>query len=359
MDNRSTWPSRDRASCLIVLLAGLFQPAAASAAGSALETALAVSERAARETAFDGVLEAINQSTVAAQISARVEEIPFDVGDYVEKGSVIIRFRDAEQRAQMESAQALLGEARARLADVEVNYERTKNIYARKLVAKAVLDTSAADLKSARARVEAALAGVDEVKVRLDNAVIRAPYSGIVVKRHIEVGETAVVGQALMTGLSLEHLRAVVEIPLQHIGPLRVHRKARVILPDHRSINASALRIPPNADTETHTFRVLVTLPEGEYGVFPGTLVKVAFISGEKDQLLVPAGAVVQRSEVTAVYVVGNDGRVSFRYVRTGTPTADDRVPILAGLTGGENIALDPIAAGIEYKKQAQAANVP
>lgn len=159
-----------------------------------------------------------------------------------------------------------------------------------------------------------------------------------------------------MTGLSLEHLRAVVEIPQQHIGPLRRHRKARVILPDGSSVAASELRIPPAADPATHTFRVLVTLPPGEHGVFPGTLVKVAFVSGEEERVLMPPGALVRRGEVTGAYVVGADGRLALRYLRVGSPAADGGVPVLAGLVAGERVATDPIAAGILYKQQSAAA---
>ncbi len=157
-----------------------------------------------------------------------------------------------------------------------------------------------------------------------------------------------------MTGLSLEQLRAVVDIPQQHIGPLRQHRKARVILPDGRSLAVSEMRIPPAADAGTHTFRVLVTLPEGDFGVFPGTLIKVAFVSGEQTRLLVPAAAVVQRGEVTGVYVLGDQDAVSFRYIRIGTAAADGRIPALAGLAAGERVALDPIAAGIAYQRQSK-----
>jgi RND family efflux transporter MFP subunit len=227
-----------------------------------------------------------------------------------------------------------------------------RDLVQRQLVAKAQLDAARADLDAAQARVEAARGTLAQAREQAGYTVVRAPYSGIVVKREVDVGEAVTVGRPLMTGVSLEHLRVVVEIPQQHIGPLRQHRKARVILPGGRSVTATELRIPPNADPTTHTFRVLVTLPEGDYGVFPGSLVKVAFVSGEGRELLVPAAALVNRAELTGVYVVGADGRVAFRYVRTGTPAVDGRIPVLAGLAAGEQIATDPIAAAIAYKQQ-------
>lgn len=327
-------------------------PPADAPTPAALATVEARAETVAQEVTLDGALEAIHQSTVAAQTSARVVELPFDVGDYVEKGAVIVRFRGTEQSARLGTAEANLREAQARLAEAEAHERRIQDVFARGLVAKAAVDQAVAALRSAKARAEAAAAAVNEVREQAGHTVVRAPYSGIVVKRHIEVGETATVGRSLMTGLSLEHLRAVVEIPQHQIGPLRENKKARVILPDGESVEATEVRISPSADPATHTYHVRVTLPEGQHGGHPGMLVKVAFVSGERSEIRVPHAAVVRRGEVTGVYVLGTDGRVALRYVRLGTPAADGRVPVLAGLAAGEKVATDPIAAGVELKKQ-------
>lgn len=323
-----------------------------AAATASLASQVVEASRIPRETAFDGAVEAINQSTVSAQTTGRVVALPFDVGDYVEKDAVIVRFTTTEQRARTGGAEAALAEARARLSEAQLAFDRTRDIYAKKLVARAQLDKAAADLDAARARAAAAQAALAEAREGLGYTVIRAPYAGIVVARHVQLGETVAPGRQLMTGLSLEHLRAVVEIPQQHIGPLRRHRKARVILPDGKSVAAAELRIPPSADPSTHTFRVLVTLPPGEHGVFPGTLVKVAFVSGEEERVLIPPAAIVRRGEVTGVYVIDAGKRVGLRYLRVGTAAAGGGVPVLAGLAAGERIALDPIAAGIAYKQQ-------
>lgn len=331
------------------------EPARAAAA-SGLETVVVALASVQSETSFDGVIEAVHQATVAAQTSGRVLELPYDVGDYVERGAVIVRLRDTEQRARADSAAAALSDARARLAEARLAHERIKDVFEKNMVAKATYDKALADLQSAQARVDAATSAAKEAREGLEYTTIRAPYSGIVVARHIEVGEIAAIGKPLMTGLSLEELRVVVDIPREHIGPLRKHRSARVVFPTGGSVVAERLRLPPAADPDTQSFRVQVTLPKGDHGVFPGTLVKVAFVTGEAQQLLAPAGSIVRRGEITGVYVENERGRVSFRYVRTGTPTADGKVPVVAGLAAGEKIALDPIAAGIAYKKQASEA---
>lgn len=328
---------------------------AATTAGAGLETVRAVSAPVPRETLFDGVVEAVNESTVAAQTSGRVLELPFDVGDFVAKGDLIVRLTDTEQRARAEAARGAAAEARARLAEAQRVYERTRDIFQRQLVARAELDRATAELDAARARLESAQANLSEAQENLGYTVIEAPYSGTVVERQVRLGETVAPGTPLMTGLSLEHLRVVVDVPQQHIGPLRRHKQARILLPDGSSVAAEELRIPPRADASTHTFRVLVTLPEGDHGVFPGTLAKVAFVNGQQERTLIPDDALVRRGELTAAYVVDESGRVTLRYLRTATPGADGRVPVLAGLTAGEQVALDTIAAGIAYKQQGTA----
>jgi RND family efflux transporter MFP subunit len=329
-------------------------PGAGAAPGSAagLDAVVVRVAQVPREVAFDGVIEAVNQATVAAQTGGRVVELPFDVGDYVQKGAVIARFTAREQRARTDAGNAAVAEARARLAEAQVEFDRIQGIYERRLVAKARFDQASADLESARARADAAEAARVEAREGLGYTAIRAPYSGIVLARHVRIGETVAVGKPIMTGLSLEHLRVIVDIPERQVLPLRKHRRARVILPDGESVPVEELRIPPGADPQTHAFRVLATLPAGEHPAFPGTLVKVAFVSGADSRLLVPANALVRRNELTAVYVIGAAEEISLRYTKAGSPVTDGRIPILAGLADGERVATDPIAAAIVYKHQ-------
>jgi RND family efflux transporter MFP subunit len=200
--------------------------------------------------------------------------------------------------------------------------------------------------------VEAAKAALSEATQAAGYAEVYAPFSGIVVSKLVELGETVSVGTPLMSGLSLHGLRAVVNVPQEHMAALREHRKARVILADGSSLSATDLRLPPNADPSTHTFKVLANLPDEEHGLFPGTLVKIAFVSGKQQQLLLPASALVHRGEVTGSYILDNDKHLSFRYVRVGSLTPAGNFPVLSGIDAGERVAIDPIAASRAYRGQ-------
>jgi RND family efflux transporter MFP subunit len=323
---------------LATLLLSLTALGTAHAQGSqALATAPVSYQAGGQDQEFDGVIEAVNKSTVSAQTSGRITEINFDVDDYVEKGAVLLRMRATEQKAAARAATA-------RFATAEADWKRMQELYAKKLVSKAMYDQSQAQYEAARAAMEQA--GEGEA-----NTVVRAPYSGIVVERHIQVGELANVGQPLMTGVSLDALRATANVPEVYIAKVRALKRAQVTLANGQTIQGGEVTISPTADPQTHTFKVRVALPRGARGVYPGNMAKVSFGTGEARRLLVPTSTVVYRSEVTAVYVVKPDGKVGFRQIRPGAVFGDS-IEVLAGLEDGEKVALDPIRAGIVLKAQ-------
>ena len=308
------------------------------------ETITVAPRTSARERSWDGVVEAVNQATLSAQTRGRVLELPFDVNDYVEAGQVVVRFTDVEQVSAQRRASASLSAAQADYTEAEAAFRRTEELVAKQLLARATLDQARARRDAARAALESARAGVSEAGEQVDYTVIRAPYSGILTQRHVEVGESVQPGQPLVSGLSLQQLRVNVEVPQSDVAALREHGAATVVLPGGGRLEADQIIVFPYADPGTHSFKVRVELPEAETGLQPGMTVKVAFKTGEARHLWVPTSALVTRSEVTAVYVVGADNRVVLRQVRLGH-RRDDEVEVLAGLAEGERIAADPLDA--------------
>lgn len=309
-------------------------------------------ETVSAEHRLDGIVEAVNKATVSAQTSGRIVELPFDVDDFVEKGEVIVRFRDTEQRARFERTQASLDEGEARHAEAEAEFERIQEIYAQNLVSKAELDRADANFSAAKARLAAARAAVEEAREQLEQTVVRAPYNGIVVERHVQLGELANPGTPLMTGLSLEHLRVVTDLPQSLVTDVRQHPRATVYLPDGAIINSESLRIFPYAQASTHTFRVRVNLPEGRHGVYPGMLLKVGFEGEKNERLVVPASAIARRGELSAVYVLGPQDELQFRQVRIGGER-NGVIEVLAGVEAGERVVADPVAAAVAIKDNA------
>ncbi len=321
-------------SLALLLALGATLPAVAA---PALETAPAEQRTLARQQVFDALIEAVNRTTLSAQTSGQLLEVNFDVDDQVEKGMVLVRIRDTEQRAALDAAEA-------RYTEAQVNFKRAREMRAKQLAPEADYDKAEAALKAAKAQLE-------QAQAQLEYTALKAPYSGIVLERHVQPGEMVNPGVPVMTGISLDNLRAVARVPQQHIATIRALGKAQVLLGD-QVVEGATLTISPYADPNTHTFFVRVDLPEGTPGLYPGMFAKVAFAVGERERLLIPASAVAYRSEVTAAYVVAPDGRIAMRQLRLGAKQADGTIEVLAGLAPGEQVALDPARATVALKEQ-------
>jgi multidrug efflux pump subunit AcrA (membrane-fusion protein) len=115
----------------------------------------------------------------------------------------------------------------------------------------------------------------------------------------------------------------------------------------NRWIKAASTRVQPIADVRTHSTQVRVYLPANEAGLYPGMFVRAHFVVGKVKKLVVPASAVLRRSEVTAAYVVDAKGAASLRQIRVSEAAAEGFVEVLSGLKEGEKVAMDPVKAGM------------
>lgn len=339
------------AAALVLLAACGRQPASPAKPAAALpfDSLIVASADAPSEQAWDGVIEAVNETTLAAQTNARVKELAVDVGDRVAKGDVLVRFTDIEQSSGRRGAEAAVAAARAAFVQAEANFKRIADIYARRLVARADLDAATANRDAARANLESAQAALRSAGQQADYTVVRAPFDGVVTQRFVEVGQAVQSGppqpQPLLSLAALDALRAEVSVPQGAVDAIRAHRTATLLLDGGaRRVPAGQVSVLPTADPATHTFRVRVAVPPDTVGLWPGMTVKVGFAAGAAARLLIPAAALVQRGEIDGVYVIGADNGVSLRLLRLGHRSGDD-VEVLSGLTAGERIARDPQAA--------------
>lgn len=305
-----------------------------------------------REYRLDGVVEAIDAGTLSAQTSGQIQRILVDVDDFVEQGTLIIQLKATEQLAGLDKAKANLQAANAQWQEADREFKRIEDIYARKLVSKSDMDKATASLKKAVAQKKGAEAALQQAREQYEYTQVRAPYTGIVTERHVEMGETAQPGTPLISGVSLDRLRVKVDVPQSLIAAVREHGKARVKIPSGEWVEVSKLTAFPFADQASNTFKVRLYLPEKVPGLFPGMFLKTAFVVDSQKALVIPASAVVRRSEVTAAYVVDEQGHVQMRHIRVARVLEDGRATVLAGLTQGEQVAIDPVAAGVALKQQ-------
>ena len=300
----------------------------------------------------EATVEAVKQSTLAAQVSGRVSAVNFDAGDYVKAGAVIIRLSAQELSSAVAGSQAQVAQASATLANARANYARQQQLFQQKFISQAALDRATAEYRAAEASARAARAGVGQTAAVSSYTVITAPFSGVVAARHVEVGETVTPGTPLMTGFDPKDMRVIANIPQYKLADVKASPRVGVEIPSlDKWIDATGVTVLPSADAATHTVKVRIDLPANLEGVIPGMFARAHFSVGSSRKLTIPSTAVLRRSEITAVYVVNKD-KVSLRQVRLGTPNGRGQVEVLAGLNPGDVIALEPVKAGI-YAKSA------
>jgi multidrug efflux system membrane fusion protein len=318
-------------------------PAVASAAVAARD--------GSGSTSYEGVVEALRQTIVAAQVPGAVIALQVRAGDTVQAGQVLLRIdaRAADQTAAAGAAQARA--ARAALAAAGRDFERQQQLFAQGFISQAALDRSDAQFKTAQGEASAHLANAGAARTQSDLYVVKAPYGGVVAGVSVVLGDMALPGRPLLTLYDPAALRVAAAIPQAAVARSGGAFAPQAEIPGVAASWVKPLRVQllPTVDVASQTLELRLDLPP-DTGAAPGMFARAWLFgpgpgagSGET-RLFVPAQALVRRSELAAVYVIGRDGKPLLRQVRPGRSDGN-QVEILSGVAAGERVALDPQAA--------------
>jgi RND family efflux transporter MFP subunit len=329
---------------------------AAPATASAVELAAMPAQPAASAaaSAFDGAVEAVRQTVIAAQVPGAVVQIEVKVGDRVKSGQLLLRIdaRSADQTAASSDAQVL--SARASLEVASKEYERQKQLFEKNYISQAALERAESEFKATRAQVAAQVAQAGANRTQTDFYAVRAPYTGVIAEVPVSLGDMAMPGRPLVTIFDPSALRVTAAVPQSVAAQLLPGQAPRVELPGlppaRQWVTPDRTQILPTVDAATHTVLMRADLPPGLQGVAPGVFARLWLpaagtgAAAAGPSLSVPLRAIVRRAEMTGLYVLDSGGRPLLRQVRLGQVDGD-RVEVLSGLSAGERVVSDPQAA--------------
>ncbi len=329
--------------------------APAGAIAQALNAAPAQAVASAAASAFDGVVEALRQTVVSAQVPGAVVQLDTKVGDQVKAGQVLVRIdaRAADQSATASDAQVLA--ARALLEVATKDFERQKQLFQKNYISQAALERAESEFKSTQAQASAQLAQAGAARTQSGFYAVRAPFAGVVAEVSVSLGDMAMPGRPLLTLYDPSALRVTAAVPQSVASQMAAGQVPRVELPGLSAASAwvTPLQVQrlPTIDATTHTVQLRADLPAGIAGVSPGMFARLWLpvpqtqAAGTNSATLsVPLKAIVRRAEMTGLYVLDPTGKPVLRQVRLGR-TEGDRVEILSGLSAGEQVVSDPQAA--------------
>jgi multidrug efflux system membrane fusion protein len=300
-----------------------------------------------QQAAFDGVVEAVRQTVMAAQVAGAVVELRVKAGDTVRAGQVLLRIdaRAAEQNAAASAAQVRAARAAQEVATRD--FERQKQLFANQYISQAALDRAEAQFKATQAEAAAQFASAGAAQTQSGFYVVKAPYDGVVSDVAVVLGDMAMPGRPLLSVYDPAVLRVKAPIPQSVAATLPRDAAIRAEVPGTpaRWYQPLKTQVLPTVDAATHTAELRLDLPPGA-GPVPGMFARawLPAATDESPRLFVPLQAVVRRAEMTGVYVLGPGGAPLLRQVRLGR-TEGERVEVLSGLSSGEQVALDPQAA--------------
>jgi RND family efflux transporter MFP subunit len=295
----------------------------------------------------EGVVEAIRQTTLGAQVAGRIVAFDVKAGDTVRAGQVLVRIDARTADQAVAAGRSQIAEAEANLANAKRKYERNRDLVAQKFVSQAALDQADAEYKAAQAQLAATTANAGGAIAAQSFTTVTAPYAGVVGATLAELGDMAQPGKPLLTVFDPRELRVTATLPQAALPQVQLDAPIRIEIPAlGKSLTAVKATVIPLADARTHTSRIRLDLPAAD-GVLPGQFARARFVVATTRVLAIPAAALVRRGEVTAVYVVDGEGRPQLRQVRAGETVGEGQVEILAGLSAGDRIAANAIRAGM------------
>lgn len=281
------------------------------------------------QASFDGVVESVRQSTIAAQVPGNVVEIMVRAGDRVAAGQTLLRIDGQAAEQQAIAARA--------------EFARQQQLYAKEYISKAAFDQAKVQLAAATAQAGFFL--------------IRAPFAGVVSEVHAKLGEMAMPGTPLLQMFDPSAMRVSAQVPQTQMSALTKAANARVELSgmthaDQWLVPAS-FEILPAVDARTHSGTLRLPMQATNVDLVPGVFARVWVEIPQSAQptaadtaslVSLPMSAVVRRGEINAVYVKTMDGSFVLRQIRLGQPSGQ-QVQVLSGLSAGDEIATDPQAA--------------
>ncbi|MDQ1256107.1 MAG: hypothetical protein QG656_703 [Candidatus Hydrogenedentes bacterium] len=330
-----------------------------------------------------GTVRAKVTSTIQSKMMGHVLAVHVREGDRVELGQVLVEIDSREAESQVQRAESAVRGAQEMRQEMDLviraalqsqaaaeagnelataTFERYKGLAEKEAVSRQLYDEANAQLKGAAAdaaragemalslqskrgevdaRIEQAQAELSNAQTLLSFAKVTAPFAGIVTSKTVDVGDLAAPGSPLLVLEDPRQYRLEAQVDEEQIHKIALGAAVPVVLDalGEGELAGTVAEIVPSADPASRTSVVKVDLP-ADTQVRSGMFGRARFTTGEEQALVVPATAVFQRGQLTAVYAIGEGGVARLRLITVGKQYSSG-VEVLSGLDPGEQIVAD------------------
>ncbi|GEP63640.1 RND transporter [Clostridium beijerinckii] len=345
-----------------------------------VEAQIAKAEEKSLGDSYKATLEAYQQGIVTSKIAAKVVAVSIENGQYVNAGDTIATLDDqdiqnsiktaqaqvevSEQQVnstqqQLNSSQVTLQKLQILMDDAQRNYDRQKTLFDGGAISKTdlessekALNTSKADYSSGLASIESAKASIESSKASLEaqkvnlqkaqsdlaNTVIKAPISGVISDKVLNVGQMASQGAALAKVNDISSVYATIQVPQEKITGVKIGQAATITVDGNdKTYDGTIEAMDSAADATTRVFNCKVKIDNGDKSLLPGIFGKVQLISEEKAQVItVPISALAGNEGDYSVFL--NDNGIAKKQKITIGETNENNVEITDGIKEGDQV---------------------
>ncbi len=355
---------RKRMVLVLIIIAGLvatlgflkfrqIQKAVAQAASfqpppDAVTTVVAQEEKWASGLNAIGTMVAVQGVNVGADLPGIVDRIAFESGKSVEQGDLLIQLDTRQEQAQLAQQQAQLASAEAGRELARLNFDRLHGLIDDGAITRAEYDRAVAEQKQTVAEHQQTEAKIDEIRATIARKTVRAPFSGILGLRQVNLGQYLSPGDPIVPLQSLDPIYVNFGVPQQDAGRVAVGRNVRVTTTD---LGGAAFTGRVNAinsvvDETTRNVQIQATLANPNGKLRPGMFVQTELLVGENRSVItLPASAISYAPYGDSVFVVTDlkdQGNKTYRgvrqqFVKVGTARGD-QIAVISGLKAGEEV---------------------
>ena len=275
---------------------------------------------------------------ITSTIAEKIQEILFVEGVAVKKDKILVILNNFEETA-------ILKQFEAELKEAEINYQRALSLSKKGNISQSVLDN--------RLTEKIKLTGkVDEIKAKINDLVLKAPFDGTIGLRNYSVGAFIKPGDVITTIYDFNTLKVEASVPEAYVGKIKIKDTVKIKLNSSDVVYSGEVYvIDPYVDNKTRTFRIISKI-ESKKELKPGMMAKKILNFDSKESILVPESAIIPIDNQTFIYVIGDENIIKKVQVFTGK-RLDGKVEIKKGLKLSDKIVFEGVnklKAGIKVK---------
>jgi len=294
-----------------------------------------------------GTLAAVQGVTVSADLPGIVERIAFESGSAVQQGDLLVQLDTRQEQAQLAQQQAQLAAAEAARELARLNFERLDGLVTDGAITRAEYDRAVAEQKQTAADQKQTEARIQEIRATIERKTIRAPFSGILGLRQVNLGQYLSAGNPVVPLQSLDPIYVNFGVPQQDVGKLSVGRSVGITTEDVTGTFAGRVTaINSIVDETTRNVQIQATLANPNSRLRPGMFVQVqVLLAASQPAVTVPASAISYAPYGDSVFIVGDlkgpNGQtyrgVRQQFVKLGA-SRGDQIAVSSGIKPGEEI---------------------